>query len=107
MTESIVIYQILLQAAKEKVCVSFDYGDHFRKWSPHVIGNSPRGEMVLAYQYGGTSSRGAVPQWKCFEVALITNIKIETNDEWQYAPTKGNTQHCVKTIEYRVINKEN
>lgn len=100
------IYQTLLQAAKDKVCISFNYEGHFRKCSPHVIGTSPRGGMVLAYQYGGTSSSDTVPQWKCFEVALISNIKLEPNDEWQYAPTKGNPQRCVKSVEYRVINKE-
>lgn len=103
------IFEILLEAAKTKTCVQFIYEDQIRRCSPHVIGTSPgRGEMLLAYQYGGGTSRGQMPpvppEWKCFQVSKIRQIQALPNDAWQFAPTKGNQQSCVKEVVYRVEN---
>lgn len=63
---------------------------------------------MLAYQYGGSTSKGSIPtvspDWKCFQISLIKNLEELPNDRWHYAPTKGNPQTCVKQVDYRVEN---
>ncbi|MBS1044573.1 hypothetical protein [Gluconobacter cerinus] len=98
------IYQILLQAAKEKTSVHFFYNGYFRKCSPHIIGMGLQGPMVLAYQYAGASRSGIVPEWRCFAINRIAKLGLCPEDGWHFEATKGYLQTCVKAIDYRVKN---
>ena len=69
-----------------------------RELCPHIIGINKAGEeVVLAWQFGGTSS-GKLPQWRCLKLANV--LKAHARDgRWHAGGSHKTTQSCVTDID--------
>lgn len=66
----------LASAIAQRKLVEFTYGRHTRVVEPHVLGTHDRVLQLLAYQVGGTSSSGGLPEWRRFDVDKILNLRV-------------------------------
>lgn len=68
--------QTTIEAIDIKNLLEFHYDGHYRLVEPHTCGVSPKGNDTLsAYQVGGTSDKGSVPDWKQFTISKIVGLK--------------------------------
>jgi len=56
--------------------IEFDYRNHHRIAEPHVYGCSAGTDQVLVYQVAGSSSSGALPDWKRVDVRGISGLVV-------------------------------
>jgi hypothetical protein len=70
--------ELLRAAIEQKRLVSFVYKDSPRVIEPHDYGIQNGSVKVLGYQVGGSSS-GPLPNWRWFEVNLISDIRLLTD----------------------------
>jgi hypothetical protein len=77
-----------------------------RSFCPHVIGWNFGAELVLVWQYAGSTSRGPIlppGQWKCLLIADMSQLTT-TNEPW-HAGMPGGTRmptNCVTTVDRQV-----
>ena len=62
------------RAIQEKCLLEFTYKGHKRVIEPHVLGVKDGAVQVLGYQVDGTSQSGTVPDWRRFDLNLITGL---------------------------------
>lgn len=68
--------QTIIEAIDSRNLLEFNYDGHYRLVEPHTFGVSTKGNDTLsAYQIGGTSDKGNVPDWKLFTISKITDLK--------------------------------
>lgn len=70
-------YNLLREAVDKKLVVHGWYGGYRRAFCPHVLGAKDGITRCLAYQFGGQSSKGDIPEWRCFEVEKLSALKLE------------------------------
>jgi hypothetical protein len=66
----------LRRALVERRLVVFDFGVNQRIVEPHVLGLMNDAEHLLAYQVGGTTTRGSTIGWRIFALAELTNVRL-------------------------------
>jgi len=66
----------LRRAISERRLVACDFGSDPRVVEPHVLGLKERTEYLLAYQVGGTTSRGSSIGWRVFALAELANVRL-------------------------------
>jgi hypothetical protein len=72
--------QLIEQAIRGKALIEFTYSDHHRVVEPHVLGLKDGVIQFLGYQIGGTSSSGgALPEWRRFDVVKILRLVVTAN----------------------------
>ena len=94
-------YAIIRQAVIEKCCLTAVYQNRVRHFSPHAIGRSNDGDTnVMAFQYGGDSSKGLPPggKWRCFRVDDLAAIS-KNKDVWHTGFDHGRPNTCVTQID--------
>lgn len=99
-------YATIRNAILKKQHVVATYNGHVREMCPHVIGTKNGREQALFYQFGGTSSSGAIipgsPQnWRCIPIAGMSNISIRSGT-WHTGDNHSRPQTCVDTIDVEV-----
>jgi hypothetical protein len=99
-------YTIVRNAILNKQQVVATYKDHIREMCPHVIGTKNGREQALFYQFGGTSSSGAIvpgaPQnWRCIPIEGLTNITVRVGD-WHTGSNHTQPQTCVDDIDVEI-----
>lgn len=62
-------------AIRERRMLEFSYGGHARIAEPHVAGIKGGREGMLAYQTGGESSSGELPEWRRFYLDGISQLR--------------------------------
>jgi predicted nucleic acid-binding protein len=79
--------------------VAFTYRGFYREVCPYILGHKDGAEKVLAFQFGGTSTRGlpAKGQWRCFEVVAVKNPSTR-DGPWFGASAHRKTQRCVDDV---------
>lgn len=94
-------YQILKDAVLEGKSIRFNYQKLPRVCSPHTIGRTDGKERLLAYQYGGASSKGLPQngQWRCFDIEAITDLQLTNDGEWKTGDSHTRPQTCVKLVD--------
>ena len=81
----------VIEAIDGRNLLEFHYNGHYRLVEPHTCGISTKGNDTLsAYQIGGTSDQGNVPDWKQFTISKINGIK--KSDETFLGTRKGYTK---------------
>jgi hypothetical protein len=95
------IYALFRQAILDQRPIACFYDGHPRKLCPVILGQSKGEEKVLAYQVGGTTSRGAVAsggEWKCLRLA---GVKFARLDDGPWREGQGHTtrQTCVDYVD--------
>ena len=68
--------QIIIDAIDKKKMIIFNYHKHERIVEPHVYGIKDNKKSLQAYQTGGTSSSGGLPQWRRLFTDEISDIRI-------------------------------
>lgn len=68
--------QILKDAIANKHVVEFTYGGHRRIAEPHVLGVFNGAIQLLGFQTGGSSSSGGLPEWRRFDLADMSGLKV-------------------------------
>lgn len=63
-------------AIRERRKLEFVYSGHTRIAEPHVAGIKDGREGILAYQTGGTSSSGELPEWRRFHLDGISQLRV-------------------------------
>lgn len=99
-------YTIIRNAILNKQQVIFVYKGHVREMCPHVIGTKEGKEQALFYQFGGTSSSGAIIQnspknWRCIPIESLSNITIRSG-AWHSGNNRSRSQTCVDSIDIEV-----
>lgn len=100
---NVILNTLLTQAIREKRRVLATYDGHRREFCPHVLGYKDGVEVVLAYQFGGSSSKGPVAgEWKCFTVSNLKGIAI-TSGDWRI--DSGNSLPRLQSCIHRAIEQ--
>jgi hypothetical protein len=66
----------LIAAIRQKRIVQFVFKGKERIVEPHDYGVQGRVAQLLAYQVGGVSNSGGLPDWRNFTVASISNLAV-------------------------------
>jgi hypothetical protein len=84
-------------AQQQIVCV---YDGLMRELCPHILGHTDGEEKLLAFQFGGMSSRPLPPggQWKCLFVARMTQVEPR-DGAWHAGGSHRREQTCVADID--------
>ena len=78
--------------------VTCTYEGRHRELCPHIIGTNRKGEeVVLAWQFGGSSS-GQLPQWRCLRLANVSDARTRSGP-WHEGGSHRTTQTCVAIID--------
>ena len=94
------VFELFRAAILGKKRIACVYAGHERLVCPHALGYSKTGrEMVLTYQFGGSSSKGLPPggEWRCFEVSQVRNAQFRDGD-WHTSPIHTRPQTCVARV---------
>lgn len=67
---------LIRQAIDNKRIVEFIYKEYPRIVELHIFGKKDGILQVLAYQIGGKSSRGGLPDWRRFNVLEMRNFQL-------------------------------
>lgn len=71
---------LIREAILNRQQIEFYYDGHFRKVIPAAYGLNKKDNPVLrAYQVGGFSKRGAVPGWRMFTVAKMSELFLSSD----------------------------
>jgi hypothetical protein len=70
------VHDALCAAIDTRQQISFMYQGQPRVVEPHDYGMQNERERLLAYQIGGGSSSGRLPDWRWFDVVKITGLKV-------------------------------
>jgi predicted DNA-binding transcriptional regulator YafY len=89
-------FRLLHRAILERKQVTCTYGGFPRELCPVVLGHKADEAMLLAYQFGGKSHR-ALPEWRCFRVAEMTDIALR-DGPWVADSQHRSTQTCVDSV---------
>ena len=99
-------YTIIRNAILNRQQVVATYKNHVREMCPHVIGTKNGKEQALFYQFGGTSSQGAITSdtpknWRCIPIEGLSNITVRTGS-WHTGDNHTQQQTCVDNIDIEV-----
>jgi hypothetical protein len=101
-------YALIRQAILEKKAIYATYSGLHREMCPHVIGTKNGKPQALFYQYGGESSSrpiqpdGSPDNWRCIEIAKLSNVQIADVGIWHTAPDHSRPQTCVGDVDVAV-----
>ena len=66
----------IADAIRNRQVLTFQYHGHHRVVEPHTYGIDQKGHRALrAYQTGGTSGSGRIPDWRIFHESEILSLK--------------------------------
>ena len=96
-------YQLLARAIRERKQMLCSYDGYRREICPTILGHSDGREKALVFQFAGETSKGPLkdPDWKCFEVAAVTNAKLR-DGPWFTGRRHQQSQSCVKNVDLDV-----
>lgn len=99
-------YTIIRNAILKKQQIIATYSGHVREMCPHVIGTKNGREQALFYQFGGTSSSGAIisdspKNWRCIPIDGLSNVSAKTGT-WHTGGNHSQDQTCVDDIDVEV-----
>jgi general stress protein 26 len=97
-------YRRIWQAVRARKQITLTYGGHYREACPHIVGYSQSGQAaVLAFQFGGTSSKPLLRsgEWRCFTIDKITDIQAR-DGRWHSGKGHSKTQPCIQHVDVDV-----
>ena len=94
------IYEVFREAILNQKQVTCTYQGYYRELCPLIIGHKRGWERVLAFQFGGQSSRGLSPggAWKCFELSQVKDAELR-DGPWYEGGSHKKEQTCVEEID--------
>ena len=85
------IPDVMMEAVKTRVPVTFKYQGHLRYVCPFLVGRTADNKLVLhGYQYGGSGSKGPIEhpelgQWRYFYLEDVPSVMLDHPGVW-YPP---------------------
>jgi predicted DNA-binding transcriptional regulator YafY len=76
MTGEAPLRDLLVTAIRQRRVVTFTYDALPRTVQPAALGVLAGHETLHAYQVGGGSKRGGIPEWRNFALAKITGLAV-------------------------------
>jgi hypothetical protein len=97
-------YDLFLRAMRERKQVVCMYQGKRREVCPIILGRSGDREKLLAYQFGGASSRPLTDpksRWRCMFLDEVSNIVLREGP-WRAGDNHSTSQTCVADVDYDV-----
>lgn len=69
-------HETLLHAIEQKKLLAFYYRGHLRLVEPHVYGRYRGADQLLAFQVGGGSRSGDLPNWRRVFLREVTGLQV-------------------------------
>ncbi len=93
-------YRLIRKAILAEQQITCTYDGLYRELCPHILGHTGGAEMLLAFQFGGKSSRPLPPrgEWKCLAVAKIRRAEAR-DGPWYAGASHRKEQSCVQDID--------
>jgi hypothetical protein len=94
---------LLRAAIQDRLQITFVCDGRPREACPHILGAKGDGRWaVLVWQFSGGSKRGGIPEWRCFELRDMGELRTRPG-EWHRGHIIGRkTQSCVRQIDTQV-----
>jgi hypothetical protein len=93
-------YRAIRQAILAERQITCHYNGHYRELCPHILGHTIGEEKLLAFQFGGESSkplpRGG--EWRCLLVAEMRNVTAR-DGKWHAGNSHRKAQSCVAEVD--------
>ena len=96
-------YTLIFQALRRREQLTFSYQAQPRECCPVILGYAADGrEVLFAYQFSGaTSSKTKLPQWRCFYVEGIGDLRSRPG-AWLEGTSHTQAQSCVYFVDVDV-----
>jgi len=94
-------YDLIKQAIQGKKQIHASYKGYARQMCPHVIGWKNGKAHALFYQFGGQSSSGHFPGWRCLDLDDLTSISV-VDGPWHTGHSHSQSQTCVDEVDVEV-----
>jgi hypothetical protein len=93
-------YRLIRKAILAEQQITCHYHGHYRDLCAHILGHTNGEEKLLAFQFGGMSSkplpRGG--EWRCLLVAEMRNVTAR-NGAWHAGSSHRREQSCVAEVD--------
>jgi len=96
-------YKLIFRALRRREQLTFSYQELPRECCPVILGYAADGrEVLFAYQFSGaTSSKTTLPQWRCFSVEAISDLRSRPG-YWLEGSSHRQAQTCVHFVDVDV-----
>jgi hypothetical protein len=96
-------YKLIFQALRQGEQLTFSYQGLPRECCRVILGYAADGrEVLFAYQFSGaTSSKTKLPQWRCFYVEGIGDLRSRAG-AWLEGTSHTQAQTCVQFVDVDV-----
>ncbi len=96
-------YGMFLEAMRGRRQVVCTFQGRRREICPVILGHTDGRERVLAFQFGGESSKPLPPggAWRCLTLDEVTRIELR-DGPWRAGDEHGTRQTCVAEADYDV-----
>ena len=96
-------YKLIFRALRQREQLTFSYQGLPRDCCPVILGYAADGrEVLFAYQFAGaTSSKTKLPQWRCFYIAGIRDLRSRSG-AWLEGTSHTQAQKCVHFVDVDV-----
>ena len=93
-------YTLIRQAILAERQITCRYNGHYRELCPHILGHTNGREKLLAFQFGGASSKPLPPggEWRCLLVAEMRNVAAR-DGAWHAGGSHRREQSCVCEVD--------
>ena len=93
-------YRLIRKAILAEQQITCHYNGHYRELCPHILGHTDSEEKLLAFQFGGRSSK-PLPrsgEWRCLLVAEMRNV-VARDGLWHAGGLHRREQSCVAEVD--------
>jgi hypothetical protein len=98
-------HELMRRAIVDRRPVYALYRGRPRIFCPYQLGAKGASTHVLVWQYDGESPSGILPQWRCFDLARLSFIRLLT-DPWVEAPEPTTEPSCIDLLTASVEGHE-
>ena len=93
------VFDLFVQAVREKKQVTCTYQMRRRELCVHAVGWKNGREQALSFQFAGESSKGLPPggEWRCLDLGLVSNVQLR-DGPWHTGLNHSQPQTCVDQI---------
>lgn len=97
-------YSIIREAMEDRQQIQCTYQGHVRMLCAHTLGTKDGREKMLAFQFGGGSSKGLPPggEWRCMFVDQLEGVAA-IDGEWHSGGPHSKPQTCVDLVDLEIF----
>jgi hypothetical protein len=92
-------YLLFAWAAQNHIPLFCRFEGLEREFCPIIVGHTNGEEKALVWQTGGETSKGPLPDWRCFSLSKVEEVELRPGD-WATGRRHGTQQKCVAEVDY-------